>query len=58
MPITLELNDEELSFLNAFMAETLKSPNGLSAVAAVHLFQQKILLSVQKNKEKKGKKKL
>ena len=50
MPIILELNDEELSYLNAFMAETLKSSNGLSAVAAVYLFQQKILCALQKNK--------
>lgn len=51
MSITLELNDEELSYLNAFMAETLKSSNGLSAVAAVYLFQQKILRALQKSKE-------
>lgn len=47
MLITIQLNDQELTYLNTFMALTLKSEHGLQAVASVHLFQQKILLAVE-----------
>ena len=52
MIITIKLNEEELSYLNAFMDSTLKV-EGLKANAAVGVFQHKINDAIACNNEKK-----